>query len=115
MEGVMGGLKGASDDRVENDQENFDFSCRYFNTSMAISAVHTWVRTALALVPTNVLIFSVCFSALKNNCRVKDWRGTEVILARFQPLPIRTAREVFPHAAHPLNSFNALSVLATPA
>ena len=49
------------------DQENDDFNCRYFSTSIAINAVHTWVRTALALVPTKVLIFNVCFSALKNN------------------------------------------------
>ena len=51
---------------MDNDQENFDFNCRYFNTNIAIRAVHTWVLTALALVPTNVLIFSVCFSALNN-------------------------------------------------
>ena len=36
----------------------------------------------------------------KNNCRVKDWRGTPK--ARFQPLPIGTAREVFPQAARPV-------------
>src|SRR5450631_1839189 len=35
-------------------------------------------------------------------CRVKDWRGADDLAsARFQPLPIRTAREVFPQAAHP--------------
>src|SRR5450755_866417 len=34
--------------------------------------------------------------------RVKDWRGADDLAsARFQPLPIRTAREVFPQAAHP--------------
>src|ERR1019366_6422077 len=36
-------------------------------------------------------------------CRVRDWRGTRVVARfRFQPLPIRTAREVFPQAAHPV-------------
>ena len=35
-------------------------------------------------------------------CRVKDWRGADALTSvRFQPLPIRTAREVFPQAAHP--------------
>ena len=34
---------------------------------MAISAVHTWTFKALALVPTNVLIFRFCFRALKNS------------------------------------------------
>ncbi len=42
--------------QVESDQAKLDFICRYFKTSIAISAVHTWVLTALALVPTNVLI-----------------------------------------------------------
>ena len=35
--------------------------------SIVISAVHTWVFTALDVVPTNVLIFKFCFSALKKN------------------------------------------------
>ena len=34
---------------------------------MAISAVQTWTFRALALVPTKVLIFRFCFSALKNS------------------------------------------------
>ena len=44
---------------------------RYFSTNIAISAVHTWVRTALALVPTNVLIRRCCLIHLKNNCQGK--------------------------------------------
>jgi hypothetical protein len=33
---------------------------------------------------------------------VKDWRGADAFTSvRFQPLPIRTAREVFPQAAYP--------------
>jgi hypothetical protein len=39
---------------------------------------------------------------LKNSCRVRDWRGTWTSI-RFQPLPIRTVHEVFPHTAHPVN------------
>ena len=38
----------------------------------------------------------------ESRCRVKDWRGADDLTSvRFQPLPIRTAREVFPQAAHP--------------
>src|SRR6516162_7125902 len=40
------------------------------------------------------------FMRLKFNCRVRDWRGS-CDAVRLQPLPIRTAREVFPQAAHP--------------
>ena len=61
---IVAGATGQPE--VDNDQENVDFNCRYLSTSIAIRAVHTCVRTALALVPTNVLIFSVCFSALNN-------------------------------------------------
>ena len=32
-----------------------------------MSAVQTWTFKALALVPTKVLIFRFCFSALKNS------------------------------------------------
>src|SRR5947209_15507086 len=40
----------------------------------------------------------------KFSCRVKDWRGIEDrVSLRFQPLPLRTAREVFPPAAHPVS------------
>src|SRR5664279_387534 len=38
----------------------------------------------------------------ESDCRVKDWRGADGLTSvRFQPLPIRTAREAFPQAAHP--------------
>jgi len=36
---------------------------------MAISAVQTWVLTALALVPIKVLILHNCLSALKNSSK----------------------------------------------
>ena len=49
---------------VDHDQENDDFNCRYFSASIAINAVHTWVLTALALVPTKVLTLHTCLSAL---------------------------------------------------
>src|SRR5450755_4352660 len=68
---------------------------------MAIKAVQIWMRRAFSLVPTKVFSLRFCLSALKNSCRVRDWRGAD--LARFQPLPIRTAREVFPQAAHPVS------------
>jgi len=41
-----------------------------------MSAHQTCVLTALAEVPTKVLIFRFCLSALKKSCRVRDWRGT---------------------------------------
>src|SRR5437899_2035427 len=40
---------------------------RYFNKSMAISAVQIWICTAFSLVPTNVLILRDCLRALKNS------------------------------------------------
>ena len=50
----------------------------YFSTARAIQAVHTSFRTALALVPTNVFIFSVCFSDLQEQFSVasglRRWR-----------------------------------------
>jgi hypothetical protein len=36
-------------------------------------------------VPTKVFTVRFCFRALKNNCRVRDWRGAE--LARPFPAP----------------------------
>ena len=60
--------------RLESDQPKLDFICRNFRISMAINAVHICVLTALALVPRNDFTFAVCFSALKNSCRVRDWR-----------------------------------------
>ena len=41
---------------------------------------------------------------VKKTCRVKDWRG--IVATRLQPLPLRTAREVFPQAAHPISFVN---------
>ena len=45
---------------------------------MEISAVQIWIRTAFSLVPMKVLILSDCLIALKNNCRVRDWRGARM-------------------------------------
>src|SRR5437667_5383824 len=59
------------------------------------------MRRAFSLVPTKVFTLRFCLRALKKSCRVRDWRGADC--ARFQPLPIRTAREVFPQAAHPVS------------
>src|SRR5439155_18998294 len=53
--------------RFDSDQPSWARICKYFRTSIVISAVHTWILTALALVPTNVLIFRFCFSALKHS------------------------------------------------
>jgi hypothetical protein len=40
------------------------------------------------------------------DCRVRNWRGAGPCgWARFQFLPIRTAHEVFPQAAHPTRFF----------
>jgi hypothetical protein len=89
--------------RLESDQLKLDFICRYFRINMAINAVHICVLTALALVPRNDFTFAVCFSALKNSCRVRDWRGFSVGAIRFQALPLRTVHEVFPHTAHPVS------------
>jgi hypothetical protein len=52
--------------RFERDQPNVDRSCRYFTTSMAISAVQSCVFKALAEVPTKVFTRSDCFKARNN-------------------------------------------------
>jgi len=61
--------------KLESDQPKLDFICRYFRINMAIKAVQICVLTAFALVPRNDFTFAVCFRALKNSCRVRDWRG----------------------------------------
>src|SRR5436309_12196255 len=53
--------------RLDRDQPNVDFNCRYRNTSIAVRAVQICVCTAFALVPRNVLIFRFCFIALKKS------------------------------------------------
>src|SRR5713101_7052919 len=68
--------------RLASDQAKRERSCRYLRSSMAISAVHTWTFSALALVPTNVLILRFCFRALKNvsfrqGCVGSDDRGID--------------------------------------
>ena len=45
---------------------------------MAIKAVQIWMRKAFSLVPTKVFTLRFCLSALKNRCRVRDWRGAEL-------------------------------------
>src|ERR1700733_8035536 len=85
--------------RLDRDHLAFDRWCTHFSRRMAIRAVQIWMRRAFSLVPTKLFTLRFCFNALKNSCRVRDWRGAD--LAPFQPLPIRTAREVFPQAAHP--------------
>ena len=52
---------------------------------MAINAVQICVFTAFALVPKNVFTFAVCFSALKNSCRVRDRRR---ICVERDPFPV---------------------------
>src|SRR3954454_962473 len=49
--------------------------------------------SALALVPTNVLIRRFCFRWRKNTCRVKDWRGNEMSRSVSSPctIPIMTS------------------------
>ena len=44
------------------------------------------------------------FTVKCQRCRVKDWRG--IGATRLPPLPLRTAREVFPQAAHPISFVN---------
>ena len=51
--------------RFDSDQPHCDFSCMKRSISIVISAVHTWVFTALDVVPTKVLIFRFVLSALK--------------------------------------------------
>src|ERR1700676_1902152 len=89
--------------RLDSDQPKLDFICRYFKISMAISAVQIWVLTALALVPRNDFTFAVCFKALKNSCRVRDWRGICVERDPFPAPPHRTSSEGFPPRAPPGN------------
>jgi hypothetical protein len=62
---------GTAASSVDNDHENFDFNCRY-STGIAINAVQTRVRTALARVPTKDLIFNVCFNALSPRIYTKS-------------------------------------------
>lgn len=52
-------------DRMGRGPAKVDLSCRQFSTSVAISAAHTLTLNASRLVPTNVLILKLCFSALK--------------------------------------------------
>ena len=75
------------------------------STCRASSASH-WYRIQTRVTHPSLgtaLIFSgnaeEALGPLKNVCRVKDWRG--IVATRLQSLPIRTAREVFPQAAHP--------------
>src|SRR5215471_2173204 len=53
--------------RFDRAQPNCARSCRKRSSNMAISAVQTCTFTALALVPTKVLILHSCLSALKNS------------------------------------------------
>ena len=76
------------------------------STWRASSASH-WYRIQTRVTHPSLgtaLIFSgnaeEALGPLKNVCRVKDWRG--IVATRLQSLPIRTAREVFPQAAHPI-------------
>jgi hypothetical protein len=39
---------------LDSDQPKLDFNCRYFTSKVAISAVQSWVFSALAEVPTKV-------------------------------------------------------------
>lgn len=49
----------------DSDHPSRDLNCRYLSRRIAINAVQTCTRTALALVPTKVLIFKCCLSVLK--------------------------------------------------
>ena len=61
--------------RLDIDQPQRDLSWIKRSITIVINVVHTWVFTAVGDVPTNVLIFRFCFSALKKSYRVRDWRG----------------------------------------
>src|SRR5450759_3304209 len=53
-----------------------------------------------------LLLMVISVSPRFNHCRVRNWRGAGPCgWARFQFLPIRTTREVFPQAAHPTKFF----------
>ena len=53
--------------RFDSDEAKRERSWRERRSSIAIRAVQTWIFSALALVPTNVLILRFCFRALKNS------------------------------------------------
>src|ERR1039457_6102904 len=58
--------------RLDKLQPKVLFNWRNFSSRIAISAVQIWVCTAFSVVPTKVLTFKPCFSALKNNSICPD-------------------------------------------
>jgi hypothetical protein len=46
---------------------------------------------------------AACFVIRKHGLSGKGLARRRDVSFRFQPLPLRTAREVFPQAAHPVN------------
>lgn len=60
-------MKRSNAARFERLQGQVDFSCKHFNNNMAISALQICTCTALSVVPTKVLIFRCCLSALNRS------------------------------------------------
>ena len=88
--------------RFDSDHRAFDRWWSHLSGRMAIKAVQIWIRKAFSLVPTNALTFEVLLDPFKEQLSGKGLARC-LTPARFQPLPIRTAREVFPQAAHPVS------------
>src|ERR1019366_2181887 len=82
--------------RLESDQPKLAFNCRYLISNIAINAAQTCVFRALAEVPMKVFTRRFCFKALKNSCRVRDWRGFGVGLDPFPAPPLSGVNYSFP-------------------
>ncbi len=65
--------------RFDNDHSKVDRNFRYFKIRIAINAVQICIRSALGLVPTNVLILRFCLMVLKKPqfasglCKLLRW------------------------------------------